>query len=105
MGPALMICPIYTASDERSVYFPPSVYWTDFFSGSRISGSKVVKSPISVGLPIFVRSGSIVPMGPYLQYWNEKHPDPLEIRVYTGADGQFVLYEDDGLSPTATTSS
>lgn len=104
-GPAILVCPIYTSSDIRSVYLPPSAHWIDFFSGKAVSGSPVVQSPIDVGLPLFIRSGSIVPMGPYLQYWNEIHADPIELRIYAGADGQFILYEDDGLSPTSTTKS
>ena len=47
-------------------------------------------------MPLFVRAGSILPMGPELQYSNEKPADPIELRIYRGADGQFTLYEDDG---------
>jgi alpha-D-xyloside xylohydrolase len=46
-------------------------------------------------MPLFVKAGSIVPMGPYLQYASEKPADPLEIRIYPGADASFVLYEDE----------
>ena len=47
-------------------------------------------------LPLFVRPGSIIPMGPLLQYSNEKPADPIELRIYRGADGHFTLYEDEG---------
>jgi alpha-D-xyloside xylohydrolase len=47
-------------------------------------------------LPLFVRPGSIIPMGPFLQYSNEKPADPIELRIYRGADGHFTLYEDEG---------
>ena len=49
-------------------------------------------------MPLHVRAGSIVPMGPELQYTTEKKADPLTLWVYTGADGEFTLYEDDGLT-------
>ena len=49
-------------------------------------------------IPLLVRAGSIIPMGPFLQYHNEKPPDPLEIRLYPGNSGTFTLYEDDGLT-------
>ena len=47
-------------------------------------------------MPIYVRAGSIVPMGPFLQYVGEKQADPIELRVYRGANGAFTLYEDEG---------
>jgi len=49
-------------------------------------------------MPLYVRAGSIVPMGPELQYSSEKPADPIELRIYRGADGKFTLYEDDGES-------
>jgi len=49
-------------------------------------------------LPLYVRAGSIIPMGPELQWSNEKPADPIELRIYPGADGDFTLYEDDGAS-------
>ena len=50
-------------------------------------------------LPLLVRAGSIVPLGPEVQYSAEKPADPLEIRLYPGAPGSFDLYEDDGVVP------
>jgi alpha-D-xyloside xylohydrolase len=47
-------------------------------------------------MPLFVRAGSIVPMGPDMEYASEKAADPIEIRVFRGASGSFVLYEDEG---------
>jgi alpha-D-xyloside xylohydrolase len=47
-------------------------------------------------LPLFIRPGSIIPLGPFLQYSNEKPADPIELRVYPGANGSFTLYEDEG---------
>ena len=47
-------------------------------------------------LPLFIRPGSIIPLGPFLQYSSEKPADPIELRIYPGADGSFTLYEDEG---------
>jgi alpha-D-xyloside xylohydrolase len=78
-------------------YLPAGCEWTDFWSGDRIPGgrSMVRETPIDV-LPLYVRAGSIVPMGPFLQYAEEKPADPIELRVYPGADASFTLYEDEG---------
>ena len=46
-------------------------------------------------LPLYVKAGSIIPMGPTMQYATEKKADPIELRVYTGADAEFTLYEDE----------
>ena len=59
------------------------------------AGQKVdAAAPIET-LPLFIRPGSIIPMGPFLQYSNEKPADPIELRVYRGANGSFTLYEDE----------
>jgi alpha-D-xyloside xylohydrolase len=55
----------------------------------------MANAPINI-MPLFVRAGSIVPLGPVVQYAMEKPADPLELRVYRGADGKFTLYEDEG---------
>ena len=62
---------------------------------TRPPGSGRCSGPIET-LPLFVRPGSIVPMGPFLQYSNEKPADPIELRIYAGANGTFTLYEDEG---------
>jgi alpha-D-xyloside xylohydrolase len=46
-------------------------------------------------MPLYVKAGSIIPMGPFLQYATEKPADPIELRIYPGADGKFDLYEDE----------
>ncbi|MGI6264687.1 MAG: TIM-barrel domain-containing protein [Acutalibacteraceae bacterium] len=98
-GPALMVCPV-TSSGQRSrdVYLPAG-NWINFWTGETIvsTGETVrVAAPLKQ-IPLFVRGGSIVPMGPENQYVDESQ-DPTEIRVYTGADGSFTLYEDEGVN-------
>jgi len=105
-GPAFLVSPVtermYSLSGSknikksRKVYLPKSANWFDFWTGKLISGGQTIDAaaPIET-LPLYIKAGSIVPMGPYLQYATEKVADPIEIRVYTGADADFVLYEDE----------
>jgi alpha-D-xyloside xylohydrolase len=81
----------------RRVYLPAGADWYDFWTGERIVGGRTIDSPAPLEtMPLHVRAGSIVPMGPDLQYASEKPANPLELRVYRGADGRFALYEDEG---------
>lgn len=79
-----------------NVYLPSGSDWFDFWTGERLSGRQEVtkETPIDI-MPIYVKAGSILPMGPEVQYAGEKPWKTLEIRVYPGADGDFVLYEDE----------
>ncbi len=81
-------------SDE--VYLPKGTDWIDFWTGDKLSGGQSVnkETPIDI-MPLYVRAGSILPVGPKVQYAAQKKWDDLEIRVYPGADGKFTLYEDE----------
>jgi alpha-D-xyloside xylohydrolase len=95
-GPALLINPVTAmGATSRSVYLPAGS-WYDFWTGSTIAGgaTSTVNAPLGQ-VPIYVRAGSIVPMGPMIQYATQS-ADPLEIRVYKGQSGAFTLYEDEG---------
>src|SRR5690606_33263810 len=76
-----------TRSKERNVYLPVGKTWFDFWTGKTYQGGQTIAaaSPIET-LPLFVPAGSIIPMGPFLQYSNEKPADPIELRVYAGAN-------------------
>ena len=78
------------------VYLPAGNSWFDFWTGEQLEGGQKVakETPIDI-LPIYVKAGSILPIGPEVQYAGEKSWETLEIRVYPGADGDFVLYEDE----------
>jgi alpha-D-xyloside xylohydrolase len=111
-GPSLLVTPVteplYTTRDGKfgksdfsairstQVYLPASHSWVDFWTGERYTGGKAIskQTPVDI-LPLFVRAGSIIPLGPAMQYATEKNEDPLELRVYTGADADFSLYEDE----------
>jgi alpha-D-xyloside xylohydrolase len=95
-GPALLVNPVITAgATSRSVYLPAGS-WYDFWTGASATGGTTVTAdaPLSK-IPLYVKAGSIIPMGPNIQYATESI-DPLEIRVYKGANGSFTLYEDEG---------
>jgi alpha-D-xyloside xylohydrolase len=105
-GPAIMVNPVtarmYSLPNAkdikkvRKVYLPKSANWYDFWTGKLIPGGQTIDAaaPIET-IPLYIKAGSIVPMGPYLQYATEKAADPIELRIYTGADASFVLYEDE----------
>jgi alpha-D-xyloside xylohydrolase len=96
-GPAFLVCPVTTPqATNRTVYLPAGTKWVDFWSGETLTGGSTVtaNAPINI-LPLYVRAGSIVPLGPLMQYAMEKPADPIELRVYRGADGEFMLYEDE----------
>lgn len=95
-GPSMMINPIATqGTTSRTVYLPAGV-WYDFWTGVQTNGGQTIttQSPLDK-LPIFVKAGSIIPMGPEIEYATQS-VDPLEIRVFKGADGNFSMYEDEG---------
>lgn len=99
-GPALMVSPVtsYNAR-SRSVYLPTAPGWYDFWTGVRAAGGVSVTAAAAFdSIPVHVRAGAILPVGPELQYTSEKPADPITLYVYAGADGAFSLYEDQGLS-------
>ena len=97
-GPALMVNPV-TKEDatRRDVYLPASPAWYDFWTGDAVAGGRDIEADAPLNrIPVYVRAGSIVPMGPEIEYADEKPAGPIELRVYTGADGSFSLYDDEG---------
>jgi alpha-D-xyloside xylohydrolase len=108
LGPSLLASPVSErGATEREVYLPrdPSLAaragdgWYDFWTGAFKEGGQRFTAPAPYeSLPVFVRAGSILPMGPEIQYSAEKPADPLTLWVYTGRDASFELYEDDGVS-------
>jgi alpha-D-xyloside xylohydrolase len=97
-GPAIMVNPVVQpAATNRDVYLPAGPDWFDFWTGQRFTGGQHIQTDAPLAtLPLFVKAGSIIPLGPSVQYIGEKPADPIELRIYTGADGTFTLYEDEG---------
>ncbi len=80
----------------KKVYLPANHIWFDFWTGEAVEGGKIIKTDAPIDkIPLFIKSGSIIPMGPFLQYATEKPANPIELRIYPGADGSFTLYEDE----------
>ena len=100
-GPAIMVNPIYEyKARSRDVYFPKDNIWYDWYTGKieSLGGeNKNVKAPYK-NIPIYVRAGSIIPLGPKIQYTGEKQAKNIRLFVYQGNDGKFTLYEDEGIN-------
>ena len=95
-GPAFLVNPVTTpGATSRSLYLPHGS-WFDFWTGKKLDGGARIEAsaPLST-MPLYVRAGSIVPMGREMEYATQKPADTVELRVYPGADGAFTLYEDE----------
>jgi len=99
-GPAFLVAPVTEfKARERTTYLPAGASWYDLYSGRKFAGGQTVTASAPYErMPVFVRAGSIVPTGPAIQHTNEGQNGPVTIQVFTGANGSFSLYEDDGSS-------
>ena len=87
---------IEVKAKTKEVYLPTNLAWFDFWTGKKYTGGKKITADAPIDkIPLFVKAGSIIPMGPFLQYSTEKPADPIELRIYSGTDGSFTLYEDE----------
>ncbi len=95
-GKSLLVYPVTNPVQTANVYLPAGTDWWDFWTNEKKEGGQTVvrATPIDI-LPLYVKSGSILPIGPKVQYATEKPWSELEIRVYPGANGSFTLYEDE----------
>ncbi len=97
-GNAFLVSPVVEQNaHSRKVYLPKTEGgWIDFWTGAHYESNQTIETaaPLET-IPLFVRAGSIVPMGPFIQYAEEKTDGAIELRVYAGADGSFSLYEDE----------
>ena len=99
-GPSLLINPVTTYQQRtRKLYLPAGQGWYDFYTGQYQPGGQTIEATAPYEqMPIYVREGTILPMGPALQYTDEKKADTLTLFVYRGKDAVFELYEDEGLN-------
>jgi len=87
----------WTDKKQAEVYLPAGTQWYDYWTERRHDGGQTLTLTTTLDyIPLFVRAGSIVPIGEEMQYVDEKPADKLEIRIYPGADADFTLYEDEG---------
>jgi alpha-D-xyloside xylohydrolase len=107
-GKSILVCPVTTPMyskdtnedfgpvKSRELYLPKGSDWFDFWTGNKFTGGQKIskETPLDI-IPLYVKAGSVLPIGPKVQYALEKKWDNLEIRVYEGANGQYTLYEDE----------
>ena len=98
-GRDILVAPVVEkGATERKLYLPRGA-WYDFWTGEKHDGGAEIARAVDLKtIPLYVRAGAIVPTGPVKQYTAEKVDGPLDISIYPGADGEFLLYEDDGSS-------
>jgi alpha-glucosidase (family GH31 glycosyl hydrolase) len=98
-GRDILVAPVTEkGATSRKLYLPRGD-WYDFRKEEKISGGREIECPVDLTImPLYVRAGGIVPLGPIKQYTSEQIEAPLELQIYPGADGSFLLYEDDGVS-------
>jgi alpha-D-xyloside xylohydrolase len=95
-GPSILVAPVTEPEATTRHLYLPKAKWYDFRTGAPVEGGRAVDVPAPLDqIPLFVRAGAIIPMGPDLEYATEKPADPIELRVYRGADGAFDLFEDE----------
>lgn len=100
-GSTFLVAPVVSEGVENwDVYLPENQSgWFNFWTGKQYKGGQTVQTAASLStIPLYVKSGSIIPMYEKMQYTNEKYAENLEIRIYTGANGKFELYEDEGVN-------
>jgi alpha-glucosidase (family GH31 glycosyl hydrolase) len=98
-GKSIMVAPVVEkGADTRQVYLPQGG-WYDFWTGERIEGGREIARSIDLEtMPLYIREGSVLPLGPVKQYTTEKVDEPHTASIYPGKDAEFLLYEDDGTS-------
>ncbi len=98
-GEDMLVAPVYEkGATERHVYLPEG-QWYDWWNNDKHEGGRYIARSVNLDImPLFVKAGAIIPFDPLRQYTSQPVDEPVEIRLYTGADGSFTLYEDDGIS-------
>jgi alpha-D-xyloside xylohydrolase len=95
-GPAILVNPVTEPAATLRQLYLPSAKWYDFWAGTAVQGGRMVEAAAPLErIPLYVRAGSILPLGPDVEWSTEKPADPIELRIYRGADGDFKLYEDE----------
>jgi alpha-D-xyloside xylohydrolase len=95
-GPSVLVNPVTEAGASSRHLYLPDARWYDFWSGASVDGKRAIDAAAPLDrLPLYVRAGSILPLGPDVEYASQKSADPIELRIYPGADGNFTIYEDE----------
>ena len=98
-GRDLLVAPVFQqGATSREVYLPKET-WYDWWTGERLAGGRTVTRTVDLAtMPIYARAGAIIPVDPVRQFTSEPVTEPTQVRIYPGADGDFTLYDDDGVS-------
>jgi len=95
-GPSILVNPVTAATTRRTLYLPDAT-WYDFWTGRRFTGKQTIDAAAPLDrIPLYVRAGAILPLGPEVEYTSQDTGNTLELRIYPGADGHFTLYADSG---------
>lgn len=98
-GDHFLVAPVLEPGAKRRRTYLPAGAWWDFWSNQKTEGGTEIAREVDLStMPLYVRAGAIVPMGPVRQYAMEPSEEPITLRVYPGADGRSSWYEDDGIS-------
>ena len=94
----LLVCPVTElGAKQRTVYLPAGTTWWDFWTNEKLHGANTLQAEAPIDrLPLYVKAGTILPLGPVVQYVDQPTAEPIELRIYAGADGEFTLYDDQG---------
>jgi len=98
-GRDMLIAPVYEKNaTSREVYLPEGT-WYDWWTGEAVEGGKTITRNVDLSaMPIYVRAGAVIPFDPIRQYTSQEIDEPTTLKIYRGAAGQYVLYDDDGIS-------
>jgi alpha-glucosidase (family GH31 glycosyl hydrolase) len=98
-GENFLVAPVYEKDATARRLYLPAGLWHDWWTGDSVQGGRPITRAVELEtMPLYVRAGAIVPMGPVKQYADEASSDPVTLRIYPGADGSFPWYDDDGIS-------
>ena len=98
-GPYLLVAPVYQyGARQREVYLPEGNIWYDLYSGKDVGNGEIMAAAPYERMPLFVKSGAILPLGPEIQWTGENPGGDITLFVYEGNNGEFTLYDDEGLN-------
>jgi len=98
-GRDMLVAPVIEKGAKTRRLYLPAGTWYDWWTGEKIEGKRWIERPVDLAtLPLYVRAGGIIPLDPVRQYTAQAVKEPTTLQVYRGADGKFVLYDDDGQS-------
>jgi len=99
-GPSIMVCPVYEyKTRSREVYLPAGQGWYDFYTGKYFEGGQTITADAPYErIPLYVKEGSIIPVGPEIEYALQRNNDEITLWIYQGADTSFDLYEDENVN-------